>query len=67
MVIPLVVVEELDGLKKAEGERGCQRESRNYGRWRNCAIRGDLLTGVSLPGGGQLHIEKNFIHVELPS
>ena len=64
-VIPLVVVEELDGLKKAEGERGASARAA-IRALEELRIRGDLLTGVSLPGGGQLHIEKNFIHVELP-
>ena len=65
VVIPLAVVEELDGLKRAEGERG---------RSARAAIRaleelrcgGDLLSGVPLPEGGTVRIEQNFIHVTLP-
>lgn len=29
LVLPLVVLEELDGLKKAEGERGCECKKSN--------------------------------------
>ncbi len=65
VVIPLVVVEELDGLKKAEGERGASARSA-IRALEELRLKGDLLAGVSLPGGGILHIEKNFIHVELP-
>ena len=59
LVLPLVVLEELDGLKKAEGERGAnaRKAIRNLERYRQC---GDLLQGVELPGGGSLRIEKNF-------
>ena len=65
LVLPLVVLEELDGLKKAEGERGAnaRKAIRNLERYRQC---GDLLQGVELPGGGSLQIEKNFVQVELP-
>ena len=65
LVLPLVVLEELDGLKKAEGERGAnaRKAIRNLERYRQC---GDLLQGVELPGGGSLRIEKNFVQVELP-
>ncbi len=65
LVLPLVVLEELDGLKKAEGERGAnaRKAIRNLERYRQC---GDLLQGVELPGGGSLRIEKKFVQVELP-
>lgn len=44
LVLPLVVLEELDGLKKAEGERGAnaRKAIRNLERYRQC---GDLLQG----------------------
>lgn len=66
LVIPLVVVEELDGLKKAEGEKGGNARAavRLLEGYRT---EGDLLAGVTLPGGGILKIEKNFVDVELPS
>ena len=65
VVIPLIVVEELDGLKKADGEKGANART---------AVRilegyraaGDLLSGVTLEHGGLLRIEQNFVHVELP-
>ena len=65
LVIPLVVVEELDGLKKADGEKGANARSavRTLERYR---IQGDLFEGIELESGGILRIEKNFSDVELP-
>ncbi len=65
LVIPLVVVEELDGLKKSDGEKGANARTavRLLEEYRN---RGDLLQGVKLENGGILRIEKNFVGVELP-
>ena len=65
LILPLVVLEELDGLKKAEGEKGANARAavRKLESYRQ---KGDLLQGVELPGGGILRIEKNFVHVELP-
>lgn len=65
VVIPLVVVEELDCLKKAEGEKGANARAavRLLERYRN---EGNLLTGVQLGTEGILRIEKNYTHVELP-
>lgn len=65
VVLPVAVLEELDHLKKAEGERGANARA---------AIRfleelrqnGDLLQGVPLPGGGLLRVETNFVDVPLP-
>lgn len=65
VVLPVVVLEELDNLKKAEGEKGANART---------AIRiletlrhkGDLLSGVKLEHGGTLRIEKNCVDVELP-
>lgn len=66
LVLPLVVLEELDGLKKAEGEKGANARAavRKLEGYRQ---KGDLLQGVKLDGGGILRIEKNFVDVELPS
>ncbi|MDO4556844.1 MAG: PhoH family protein [Lachnospiraceae bacterium] len=65
LVIPLVVLEELDGLKKAEGEKGANaREAIRY--LENLRIRGDLLTGVELPTGGMVRVEANCVEVVLP-
>lgn len=65
LVLPLVVLEELDGLKKAESEKGANARAavRKLESYRQ---KGDLLQGVKLPGGGILRIEKNFVNVELP-
>ena len=65
LVLPLVVLEELDGLKKAEGEKGINARAavRKLEWYRQ---KGDLLQGVALSGGGILRIEKNIVHVELP-
>ena len=61
VVIPLVVVEELDGLKKADGERGfnARQAIRFLERLR---LRGNLLDGVPLDNGGTLRIEINCVH-----
>lgn len=64
VILPLVVLEELDGLKKAEGERGANVR---------CAIRfleklrlkGNLLQGVDLDNGGFLRGEANCVDVQL--
>ena len=65
LVLHLVVLEELDGLKRADGEKGANARAavRKLESYRQ---KGDLLKGVVLPGGGILRIEKNFIQVELP-
>lgn len=65
LIIPLVVVEELDGLKKADGERGANARQavRLLESYRNA---GNLLSGVQLPNGGILRIEKNYTNVVLP-
>ena len=65
VVIPLVVVEELDGLKKADGDKGANARAavRLLEKYRNS---GDLLGGVTLENGGLLRIEKNYTQVELP-
>ena len=65
IVLPLAVLEELDGLKKAEGETGASARSviRHLEQLRQ---KGDLLAGVSLEGGGQLRVEKNYREEALP-
>jgi PhoH-like ATPase len=65
LVLPLVVLEELDGLKKADGEKGANaRESIRI--LENYRVKGNLLEGVKLSGGGSLRIEKNCVDVKLP-
>lgn len=65
VVLPLVVLEELDGLKKAEGERGANARAA-IRVLEELRLKGDLFEGTRLPGGGLLRIERNFVHVELP-
>lgn len=65
LILPLVVLEELDGLKKAEGEKGANARAA-VRLLESCREEGDLLAGVVLPGGGILRIEKNFVNIELP-
>ena len=65
VVLPLVVLEELDGLKKAEGERGANARMA-IRILEELRLKGDLFEGTRLPEGGLLRIEKNFIHVALP-
>jgi PhoH-like ATPase len=66
VVLPLVVLEELDGHKRDEGERGANvREAiRILEQLRGA---GDLVKGVKLDNGGFLRVEKNFKDVELPN
>lgn len=65
IVIPMVVVEELDKLKNAEGEKGRNvRESIRL--LEMLRQKGDLCQGVELGNGGLVRIEMNYINVELP-
>lgn len=65
VVLPVVVLEELDHLKKAEGEKGANARAaiRNLEQLRH---KGDLLSGVKLEQGGSIRIETNFVDVKLP-
>jgi PhoH-like ATPase len=66
VVLPLVVLEELDTHKRDEGERGANvREAiRILEQLRGA---GDLVKGVELENGGLLRVEKNYKDVELPN
>lgn len=64
LIIPLVVLEELDGLKKADGEKGANARTA-VRLLENYRQSGNLLEGVRLSGGGILRIEKNFANVPL--
>ena len=65
LVLPLAVLEELDGLKNAEGERGANaRQAIRY--LESLRTAGNLMEGVSLPGGGTLRLEVNCVDVKLP-
>lgn len=65
VLIPLVVLEELDGLKKAEGDKGAnaRKAIRNLEGYRR---QGNLLEGVKMENGGVLMVEANCRNVELP-
>lgn len=65
VVIPLVVLEELDHLKNAEGETGANAR-RSIRHLENLRNEGNLLKGVRLTNGGTVRIEKNFTDVRLP-
>jgi PhoH-like ATPase len=61
IIIPLLVIEELDNLKKRDGMIGFHARSaaREINRLRH---NGNLLEGVSLPGGGSLRIELDHMN-----
>ena len=65
VVLPMVVLEELDHFKKTEGETGAnaRRVIRYLEQLRQ---RGSLLEGVELEKGGTLRVEKNFVNEVLP-
>lgn len=65
VVIPEVVLEELDRFKKEGSENGAnaRQTARMLDTLRE---KGDLTQGVELPGGGSIRIELNFKDVELP-
>ncbi len=65
VILPLVVLEELDSHKRDEGERGANvREVIRL--LEELREKGDLTKGVELQDGAILRIEKNFKDVELP-
>lgn len=64
-LLPLVVLEELDGLKKADGERGANAR-KVIRTLENLRLSGDILKGVPLHGGGSVRIEINCVHEPLP-
>lgn len=65
VILPLAVVEELDQLKKKDGETGAN--ARHAIRFlEQVRQKGDLLSGVKLSGGGVIRIEKNYVNEQLP-
>ena len=65
VVLPLAVLEELDGLKKAEGERGANaREAIRH--LEKLRLKGNLLAGVALEKGGMVRVEANCVDQVLP-
>ena len=65
VVLPMVVLEELDHLKKADGETGANAR-KCIRLLEELRQKGNLLEGVSLENGGICRVEKNFVDVELP-
>lgn len=65
VVLPMTVLEELDNLKKEEGEKGAnvRRVIRILDAYRE---KGNLLEGVYTGHGGILRVEKKYLNVELP-
>ncbi|HWS29324.1 MAG TPA: PhoH family protein [Clostridia bacterium] len=65
VVLPVAVLEELDGLKTSEGECGANAREvvRKLERLRQS---GNLLEGVTVGNGGRLWIELNHVDVALP-
>lgn len=65
IVLPIVVLEELDALKGADGEQGANARQaiRHLEALR---AQGNLLAGVALPGGGTLRVETNCVDIRLP-
>ena len=65
IVLPLAVLEELDRLKNADGERGANaRQAIRY--LEALRLQGNLIDGVALPNGGQLRLEVNCVQERLP-
>lgn len=65
VIIPEVVLEELDKFKKEANEIGAnaRQTARMLDSLRD---KGDLTRGVTLPGGGNLRIELNYSDIPLP-
>ena len=65
VVLPMTVLEELDNMKKEEGEKGAnvRKVIRILDAHRE---KGNLLEGVRMEWGGTLRVEKNYRNVELP-
>lgn len=66
VILPMTVLEELDNLKKDEGEKGAnvRKAIRILETYRG---KGNLIEGVETEQGGILRVEKNYRNVELPS
>ncbi len=65
IVLPLAVLEELDRLKRLDGEQG--ENARQVIRFLELLrLRGNLVEGVTLQGGGTLRLEVNHVDVALP-
>lgn len=66
VVIPEVVLEELDALKKNNGELGAN--ARIAARLIDSIRKqGNLIKGIELPNGGKLRVEMNHYDTKIPS
>ena len=65
VILPLVVLEELDAIKKAEGELGANARTA-IRLLEELRLQGDLRNGVPLENGGMIFVETNCKDVELP-
>lgn len=66
IILPIYVIEEIDKLKRAEGERG--RSARVTARTLDeLRTKGSLFKGVELPKGGTLRVEIRGDYKNLPS
>lgn len=65
VILPIAVIEELDSLKGAEGEKGAnaRKAIRRLEKYRQ---KGDLLKGITNEANGVIRVEKNYIDVKLP-
>lgn len=65
VVLPMMVLEELDGLKNSEKEKGKNaREAIRH--LENLRVQGNLMEGVRTNQGGLIRIEKNYVDIGLP-
>ena len=65
ITLPVAVLEELDGLKNADGELGANaRQAIRY--LEQLRQQGDMTQGIQLPSGGIFKLETNHIHEKLP-
>ncbi|SFH72977.1 PhoH-like ATPase [Tindallia magadiensis] len=62
LILPLVTVEELDGLKKASGMVGyhARQVLKELNKVRQ---HGDFVEGIRLPSGGLIRIEMNYVNI----
>lgn len=69
IIIPDVVIDELDKHKKSNGEIGANARaaSRMLDKFRQDSANGDLLSGYRLPNGGSLRVEMNCVNTKMPS
>lgn len=71
IIIPDIVIEELDKHKKDNGEIGAnaRQAARMLDSWRTDTdkTKGDLLSGYQLPNGGTIRVEMNCVDTVMPS